>query len=44
MFLILCAHFFIAYIIKPELNTAKSGAIDVNQRFWLLNQISVDTI
>ena len=24
--------------------TAQTGAIDVNQRFWLLNQISVDMI
>ena len=34
-----CKHFFIAYIIKPELHS-EIGAIDVNQRY----QISVDII
>ena len=38
---------FYAYIslllIEPELHS-ETGAIDVNQRFWLLNQISVDII
>ena len=41
MFSILCIHFFIAHEAKI---TAKTGAIDVNQRFLVMNQISVDII
>ena len=35
-----CMHFFIAYQARRE----EIGAIDANQVFWLLNQISVDII
>ena len=31
------------HCFKPGLHS-EVGAIDVNQRFWLLNQISVDII
>ena len=39
---ILCIHFSIAYQARNYM--AKSEAIDANQRFWLLNQVSVDII
>ena len=35
---------FYAYISSLLHYIAQTGAIDVNQRFWLLNQISVDMI
>ena len=39
---ILCIHFSIAYQARNYM--AKSEAIYANQRFWLLNQVSVDII
>ena len=39
---ILCIHFSIAYQARNYM--VKSEAIDANQRFWLLNQVSVDII
>ena len=41
-----CSRFYAcisSLLIKPELHS-EIVAIDVNQRFWLLNQISVDII
>ena len=43
MFSILHLRMQASLLIKPELH-GEIGAIDVNQRFWLLNQLSVDII